>query len=517
MITMHKNLLALALILAACAPRPARFADAPPVLDVHDDAPIPMPRAFEPVPEWRMSEAYLRRPLVNALDPARVPEAADVNALDDVPRSSWLAAPGGAIEADAIDPPAPPLHPVAAAATTRAGALRVVDARGRFYEVWRDPPDRPEMSTGAAAVASRLLRAIGYRVPGTWAIDLTRADFSTPEAADRAAVRALLAAGPPASDGRYRVGLVRWPIGVDLGPTHPFDRRVGDGNDRVPHLDRRTLRSLRAAFAWLSVDRLGAGLLRDAYVGAPGSGHVAHWIVYLGGALGADAVVRTEKPREDDADLVGRNAWITLATLGVYAPKVQPTQTRWPALGEIGPALGAAPFQTSPPFEPFDRMRAGDAYWMAKRVAALPPDVFADALAAGRYSDPEARARLAGILSARRNALLALAFSAVTPLDVEGVAGDSVTLRDEAAARGFAIAATTRYEVTILDERGTAVNALRAAAPREPRFAVVLPRETPAYAILRITAVRDGRAAPRPMEVHVVRRARGWAIVGVRH
>ncbi|MFT3773162.1 MAG: hypothetical protein QM820_47890 [Minicystis sp.] len=501
---------------AGCAARPARFADAPAIEAIADDTPVPMPRPFEPVPEFRMSEAYLRRPLVNALDPERAPEGGDVNALDEVPRSSWISPPGAAMPGDAMEPPALPLHPLAAKATLGEGAIRVADARGRFFEVWRDPKDRPEMSTGAAAVASRILRALGYHVPGVWASEVRGSDFTARAQADRDALKAFFGEGPPAKEGRYRVGLVRWPIGTDLGPTHAFDRRADDRHDRVPHLDRRTLRALGPVFEWLGVNRVGAGGLRDAYAGAPGAGHVVHWVVDLSGALGADAVVRPERPRDDDADLAGRNIWVTMGTLGVYAPPVTPTQQRWPSIGEYGPELGSRPFQTSPPFEPIDQLRASDAYWIGKRIAALPPRVLAEALDAGRFSDATARARLAEILEARRRAVVKRAFAAVTPAEVDHVTTSAVVLRDEALARGLTREAT-RYRIEVIDDSGA-----RVADPVEPaadgaRITAPLPAKAPAYVVLRATALRGGRAAPRAMEVHLVRRDGAWRVVGVRH
>jgi hypothetical protein len=507
--------LPLLLLLAACDPRPARFADAAAVTLVSDDRPIQLPRTFEPVREIRISEAYLRRPLVNALDPARVPVGGDVNALDEVPRSSWFVPGGEEPLADALDPPALPLHPLATPAESRDDALRVVDARGRFFEIFGDPPDRPEMATGAAAAASRILRALGYRTPGVFLRDLGEADFTLPEDEDRAAVRALFARGPSPASARRRMALVRWPVGIDLGPTHAFDRREKDPNDRVPHLDRRTLRALGVFFEWLGIGRLDGGVLRDAYVGAPGAGHVTHWVVDAGGAFGADAVVRATPV--DDGDFTGQNPFVTMGTLGLYTPRVMPTQRRFLAIGEYGPRIGARPLRTSPPFEPMDRLLPADAYWAAKRMAGLDARTLEGALDEARISDPAARRRLGEIVAARRLALTARGFAAVSPLEVEAVEAGVVTLRDEAVLRGFAAGATTRYRAALIDDTGRTIAGPVEIAARGAQIAVALPAGAPAYAVLRVTAVHGGRDAPRAMEAHLVHRREGWALVGVRH
>ncbi|APR76368.1 Hypothetical protein A7982_01715 [Minicystis rosea] len=513
----RRRLLVLVAVLAAgCAVRPVRFADAPAIEAVSDDTPVPMPRVFEPVHEFRLSEAYLRRPIVNALDPERAPEGGDVNALDEVPRSTWISAPNASPPEDVLDPPVPPLHPLPKMAAVSAEALRVIDARGRTFEVWRDPADRPEMSTAAAATASVLMRALGYHATGAWARDVTASDFTAVNAADREALKKLFDAGPKPVNGRYRVGFVRWPIGVDLGPTHALDRRADDGNDRVPHLDRRSLRALGPVFEWLGVSRLGSGVLRDAYTGKPGKGHVVHWVVDLSGALGADAVVRPERPRDDDADLAGRNIWVTMGTLGIYAPEVTPTQTRWPSIGEFPPTLARTPFQTSPPLEPIDRMRPSDGYWIGKRIEAIPHDTIVAALTAGRFSDGTAHARLGELLEARRNAVVRRAFAAVTPAEVDRIDATALVLRDEAIARGVS-RAVTRYRIEIVDDHGQRVVDVADVPAEGARVVIPLPAKAPSYLVLRATAVRDGRAAPRAMEAHLLLRDGGWRVVGVRH
>lgn len=267
-----------------------------------------------------------------------------------------------------------------------------------------------------------------------------------------------------------------------------------------------------------------ASVLRDAYVGAPGRGHVLHYVAGLGGALGADATVRPRPPRDDDADLAGRNVWITLAMLGLYQPAPHLTTRRWPSVGEYPASWSIADFQTGPPIEPLDRALPADAYWAAKRIAALPETLLAAALDAGAYHDDAARSHLAERLHNRQLLAVRWGFAQVTPCEVEGVALASprspaaVVLRDEAIRQGAAEAPSTGYRVEIVDETGRPV--------AEPQwlgvsggalFAVWLPEGAPAYVVMRVRASRSGRAAPRAMEVHVVHAGAVWRVVGVVH
>lgn len=106
---MNRRLGALALTLAGCAThatRPARFVDRPAVLDVSDEGPIPVPTRLDPLKEVTLSDAFVKRPMVEALETKRPPEAGDVNALNEVPRSSWLS--HDPAEPGAVNPRPPP-------------------------------------------------------------------------------------------------------------------------------------------------------------------------------------------------------------------------------------------------------------------------------------------------------------------------------------------------------------------------------------------------------------------------
>jgi hypothetical protein len=504
-------------------PRPAHFTEAPVIRDVRDDAPIPVPRRLDPVKETRLTEAYIERPMIEALNPTRAAEAGDVNAMDEVPRSTWFSPAEAEALADDTEPPAPPFALLDAAAVTREHAIGVSDAHGRSFELWRDPADRPEMATGAAAVTSRLLRAIGYYTPGVFTADLSPSDFKLRDAKDRAALEGLFRSGPRPSRDRYRVAITRWPIGADIGPTPPSGRRDDDGNDRVPHEDRRTLRAFKLIFGWLGMTETDASVLRDAYVGAPGRGHVVHYIAGLGGALGADAVVRPTPPKDDDSDLASQNVWVTLGTLGLYQQKPRLTPRRWPALGEYRERWFPPAFHTSPPIEPMDRMLPSDAYWAAKRIAALETPVLVRALDAGRYHDPGARAALLELLRVRQAIAIRWGVNQVSPCEVERLdvlanpPGAVLVVRDEAPALGLFEGAKT-FRTELADEAGRPV-----AEPSEVRmaggtlFPVRLPWSAPEYVVVRVWAFRKGVTSPRAMEAHIVHRGDEWKLVGIVH
>ena len=250
--------IALALLSAlSCNERPARYADRPPVTEIVDRQPVPLPGRTPLIEAVYLSETYLRRPLVGVLDAERVPRAGDVNSLDEVPPSSWW------------DP-----------RPEDTGAIRV--------RLHHDPKGYPNTETAALVIASRLVRKVGYRTPEARRVSKTTAE-------------------------------VRWPIGFDLGPTPMSGVRPDDPNDRIPHRDRRTLRALSVLAAWLEIRDLGPERLIDVYMGLPGEGHVQHLVVGLHSALGA-AELGPASARRTAAGIVRGSALDNLITLGLARP-----------------------------------------------------------------------------------------------------------------------------------------------------------------------------------------------------
>jgi hypothetical protein len=507
-------LLALGTAPFACSYRPARFAEAPPVLEVGDAAPIPVPRKLDPLKEVYYTDAYVRRPIVLAMDPETPADSGDVNALDEVPRSSWFDPP----DAKPDGPPVLPLTPVGPAESEQPG-LSVTDARGLRYELRRDQKERPELVSASAAVASRLLAAIGYRTPEVHVVTVAATDLK--EVSDKKAAEAasdLLREGSAPTGDRYRVRATRWPVGIDLGPTPVAGVRAEDPNDRVPHAERRTLRAIGLPLYWMGLRRLPPYALHDSYVGEPGKGHLVHYIVAFDDAFGAEAVGREAEARlGGEGKYLNENALTALLTLGLRRRSAPPVQTRWLALGDFDPLAAPEDFATSPPYEPMDLVRPADTYWMAKRLAAVPPDAITAALAAGHFSDASARARAAEVMDARRTRALAWAFAQVTPAEVERVDAAHLTLRDQANVRKIRSLVAERYAVSFLDDTGARVAPPIFVKVPDVAVAIPLPPGAPAYLIVRALAMRARGRAPRAVEVHLFKDKAGMRVLGVVH
>lgn len=499
--------LALAATLA-CGYRPPRFADRPSVAEVHDDRPIPIPRRHAFLKEVFAADTYIRRELVRPLDPRRAPAALDVSSFDEVPRSSWFVPRDAATPLAGYfrdGPPEAPFRLVDAAPNSGIVDARVmIDARGLYYELLPELPGQEGMRSGAAVVATRLLYALGYHTSEVHAI---RAHTGT------------------------RMAAMRWPVGIDLGPTSRSAARSDDPNDHLPHVDRRTLRALPMFGAWLAMSELSPSALRDVYVGEPGHGHVQHFLVGLDRALGiADYVEAVQWA--SDADREHKTFFFRVFGMGLSPiPSAVRPITLFPSVGLFDENILAKHERPSPPFEPRDRLLPSDEYWAAKRLAALPETVIADAILAAKLGD-HAQNWLFQVLQLRRAKIVARAFDHTTPCEVVHVAPPDkagparLVLANLAVRYGFMRGEELDYRVVFVDDQGDTLLSLsqssQASRPSSGSRAIVevpLPVELSRhdYVVARITAVRRGRALPRALDVHLRAAGRAFRVLAVRH
>jgi hypothetical protein len=488
------------LALTTCAYRPIRFADQPPAARVADDLPIALPRKRAFLAELYAADVFVRREVVKALDPRRYPAAGDVNALDEVPESTWYRTTLNAFNPlqgyERDGPPVPPwTRRAEPAASETPGAEVVTDARGLAYELVADDAGRERMRTAAAVMASRLVHALGYRTPE---VHLVR------------------------SPAGKRLAATRWPPGVDLGPT-TIQSRSDDPNDAIAHVDRRTLRALALVAAWLDLKQLPPRMLRDLYVGKPGRGHVEHVVVGLDGALGV-ARYHDALGWAQDADRQDSNFFLKLFSMGLSPkPPGLPPVTPWPSVGLIAPTLAVDQYDVAPPFEPFDRLQPADAYWAAKRIAALPHFTLALAIMAGQL-DPPAQNWLLQVLHLRRGQVIAWGYDRTTPLEVvtlrAGSAGaDALLLADLAIVSRVMAASRSRYLVRYLDSEAHPLAPETTVRPDGAHVVVPLPAALGErdYVVVQVQGYRDDQPLPRPFEAHLRPRTGRFRLAGVRH
>jgi len=414
-----------------------RYADREILWRDPDDSPIPVPAGRELGDSWVRVRAGLFTPIDGVLRLDRRSEAQNVNALDEVPDSSWFEDPRrartdrglsfGAVEISAPRADAPELSSamtiVEGKVTGGSRGFVAVDSRGRRYLLKLDPPGYFGLATSTEVVAARLVAAAGWHVPSISLIELDADQLTlSPDAKIKGAdggkrsmtaadLRRFLEGVPRTVEGRYRFTASAWIEGKILGPYSYVGRRNDDANDRVAHEDRRELRGYRVFSSWINnVDAIETNTL-DAYVGAPGRGHLVHYQQDVGGSFGNYAVGPLQSWMGYESYFDGARVLASFLALGAYSRpwarhgielERQWVVQTWPELGwfeaDHFEPRAWAPLWHNPAFE---RATARDLYWGAKRVLAFGEDELRAAIATGRYR-PEAARRLFEVLWRRR-------------------------------------------------------------------------------------------------------------------
>jgi hypothetical protein len=465
------------------------FADRPIAWHEHDDADLPTAPASN---HLQAVEAALtvRDSVVNEADrilalEGRLP-AEDVNAIDEVPCSTWFCArhhlrPMSAQEiaaGPAVVAPRLPLTIVKGKDLGAASGYQVKDAAGRRFMLKFDVAGHPGLANAGELIGSRIFHAAGYNVPGAVSVDLDPADLKVGPTATflvyrvqkrpltAVEVRLTLANVARLPDGRIPAVVVPWIPGSVLGGFDMLGVRTDDRNDRIPHQHRRSLRASRLLFAWLAVLDPSSINTMDSYVEEAGRRFVRHYVFDFGCAFGS-ATTSPQGVQQNGEYVVelGRTL-AALFSLGLYRRPFQDRRHEWIRLTTEHPALGYFPaesfdpdsFRTAQKLPPHMRLTDRDAYWGAKLVTAFSDEQIAALVSTARLPDADARYLDRG-LRIRRDIIGRRYLRAVAAVENPSMAPDGtrICFEDLAIARGYAPAAEVRYLVEADDGLGNPI------------------------------------------------------------
>ncbi len=507
------------------------------------DIPQPAPRA--PSLRWDSMRETFFRPIGRLTHPGRlvrrvgtlfgndrVAAAANVNALDEVPNSTWFTnriglfplAPADAARGpgDGVGPdPTAPWTVVSAKTEGVTPGFTVRDARGRRFLIKFDPPGYLGTTSTAHVISNRVLFAAGFNVPEDGVVTFHREQLRVgPDVTRRLAdgserpmteadLDTILAAAGPAPDGTWRALSSRFLAGRPIGPFDWIGRRADDPNDRVDHEDRRELRGLRVISAWLCHFDTKQHNTLDMYVEHAGRHFVRHHLIDFASTLGAGA--GGPAPRYcfeytlDFPAIAGR-----ALSLGLHEDPWRRVE-RPPDLEEIGyfeaEQFDPTRFKPLQPNAAFANLTDRDGYWAAKIVSAFSDAHLAAIVDAAGYRDPAARDYMVRVLAARRDKIARTWFDRVPPLDFFVPQDAVVRFHDLGAERGTYPGTTARYRARV-----ATVTAARHGATPGPW----LPLNGPALALTDapVAAALDGAPADHypfiAIDVQVDRGA-GWS------
>jgi hypothetical protein len=514
---MRTQLLALSLLASACASSP-RFRDAPPVWHVDDTRDIAEPEERKYDAKEYFANIFVLERVQRTLELRDLELAHDINALEEVPNSTWFenrigVRPVAPVEAargfDAGGPPRPPFTVTSGKVGGGNPGFMMKDATGRRFLVKFDTLGNPEQQTSAGVIVNRVFWTAGYHVPSDHVFVFGRKELSIKPGAhytnaekdelpfDDAELDVILATSPRRADGSYRALASQLLPGKPRGGFAPDGVRDDDANDSVRHEHRRELRGLRVIAAWVGHTDMKEDNTLDMYVEQGGRHYLQHYFLDFGEALDGHG---SEKGRREDGweHFIDweMQAKATLA-FGLWKrPWEDVKSTRWPAIG----AFSARPFdprawREAYPYWPFAEMDDSDAYWGAKLVMRFDRPLLEAIVGQGQLSDPEAARYLVDTLLARRDAIGRAFFDVVSPLDEFRLEPERLCMTDLAVRYGFERSSQVEW---LSGSRVVATRRVDATG----RLCVRPPRaET--YTVFRLRVKRADGTRPA-MELHFV-------------
>lgn len=409
-------------------------------------------------------------------------EAVNVNALDEVPNSSWFTnrigrfpmspekAARGSCVGEPLDPERGPWTVVAAKPNGANPGFFIKAADGRRYLLKFDGSRGPQRATAADTIGSKIYHAAGYNTPCNEVVYFDADIFEIdPEATaqndvgedvpiSRDDIDKVLASAFRRKDGTLRASASRFVDGRPIGPFTYQGRRSDDPNDIIPHEDRRELRGARLLAAWLNHFDTREQNSLDVWTEQDGRTFVRHYYLDFGDDFGS----------RWDSDQMNRrmgrsyyldfeHIFVDLITLGAY-----PRPWHEVEINEDAEIFGYFGYEHFVPSEwrggyrnpAFARMTHRDALWMIRILHRFTPEVLQAIVATGKFDDPRAEKTLYRILIERRRKIFAEYLTQYVPLDdftlvrrTPGKTTQSLCFRDLAIAETVVNPAQVVYKM----------------------------------------------------------------------
>ncbi|RLB56235.1 MAG: hypothetical protein DRJ42_03835 [Deltaproteobacteria bacterium] len=438
------------------------------------------PASFYSSYSWDGADNSVFRPLSDLLIFERSQRAINVNALDEVPDSSWYV---NRLSREAWSPERVARGPCADLNDDLPGPWTIVggkpdganpgfqieDATGQRYLMKTDGDLQAERPGAADVIGSLIFYAAGYYAPCNRVVVFDRDNLvlgegveiertnGTSEPLTNELVSEVLEKATRLPDGRYRASVSQFVEGRPISPWRYWGMRQDDPNDAVPHEHRRDLRGMYVLSAWTDhidarqENTMAAWMTVDE---ASGVGYVRHYVIDFGDCFGIihawdDLVKRFgHSGYLDLGDVVGD--WLTLGMV----------DRPWfhAEYGEAGSTLGYYDLHRfvadrwTPGYanNAYDRLQEADAAWMTRIVARFKDEHVRAMVARGRFTNPTVSSELSRIINGRRDRILDRWLTRLSPLTWPEVRvvddGAVVCMQDLATWTGIREEGSRRYE-----------------------------------------------------------------------
>lgn len=539
--------LALTLGSTACAPSNVRrFPTEEPVWRIADRRPFsPRPDSFYSPYIWDGANYSVFRPLARVWTfPLKEP-AHNVNAMDEVPNSSWYTnrLSQGALSPedfargacpDLDDAARVPWNVVAGKPDGANPGFQIKDARGVRALVKVDGTLQPERATAADALGAALFHAAGYWAPCNRVTFIRKEQLrleegakikrtnGTEEPLTQEAIDQIMEKAFEVEPGLFRVSISEFIDGRPIGPWRYEGLRVDDPNDTIPHQHRRELRGMRILAAWTDhVDTRQENTLLSWISTEGDEGYTRHYRIDFGDMFGLISGPAGVPERFGHVGYFSPGQIVTdFVTLGLID---RPWHDK--EYGPAGVQLGfwrAEPFDVDPwnpgyPNPAFENATEADLAWMARIIARVAPLHLKAWVDRAQFHTPGLRSEVLRIMTARQKKLLDRYLTRLSPLtqpvwDAEG----RLCLTDLAVQSGIRTAAHRQdlaFSVQAPRRNRESLN-----LERRPRARVcVQSPQNPGPGAYAVVVIRSWSPddETRPVWVHLSEKEGRWQVVGL--
>lgn len=504
---------------------------------------------------WDAMNQGIFRPItrVFAVDPAR--KAINVNAVDEVPNSSWF-------ENRFSRQKLTPKQVAMGACTTKIkpkGPYQIVGgkpdganpgffvkaANGRRYLFKFDGLKQKERATSADVIGSLIYYAAGFRAPCNQIVFFERKDLKLPpntyfrnvrgnkqlfeqKHIDNVLKEAVVV------DGKYRASTSLFLPGKPIGPWRFQGLRRDDYNDVIKHQERRELRGSYVLAAWLNhFDTREQNTLAMWINTGDGKGYVMHNMLDFGDSFGSLWALDGMSRRHGNANYFDFGfASADFLTLGTIK---RPWDKR--SHGVTGPVLGyydvkhfrPNKWRAGYPNPAFRRKQLPDVAWMTRIVAEF-TDAHIDAMIEkAKLSDPVVKRELRRVLIGRRDKILRQWLTVLSPLTQPKVErskkGVQLCLRDLAVYTNIISKSERVYFASSWQGKGKkpqSLGTLPVNIGKNENVCVTLPTvasatpHNPAYLSIRVDAGSKYNSKKLPLNVYLYQfGSKDYQVVGL--
>jgi len=487
---------------------------------------------------WDVVDQTLFEPIDRVLLVDVGGRATNVNALGEVPNSSWFTNRLGRYPITREQLTAGPcLEPgINEDGVWLAKSGKVDGANpgfviqdttdGRGYVLKFDSATHPERATAADVIGSKIYWAAGFSTPCNQVVhfrlenlkiadDASKKDrFGNKAPLTQEDLDAALAGAPRAADGRIRGSASLFLPGQVLGPFRYQGTRSDDGNDVVRHEDRRELRGSNLLAAWLNHFDAREQNTLTTFIGESDSklGYVQHHIIDFGDCFGSewasDAMSRRfgHSYYFDIGHVVG-----DILTLGIIE-RPWDRLTKYPEAPIFGyfdiANFSARNWKPAYLNMAFDRMDREDGFWAARTISRFRDDDIRALVGIARLSSSVHARYLERVLIGRRDTIVREFLYDMSALTDPWVTADGhLCVEDLLVAGGYEKSADSFYHARVGDQP--------VVIDRQAR-GICVP-VTGGTAVIELSVRRARQSSPaRPVHIHLRDDANGRpTVVGI--